>query len=79
MTEKNIILEKKGYISILTIDHPPANAINLATAQEFEQALDKVENDPGTRIVIITGGGEKCFSAGFDVSDAANVNATNPL
>ncbi len=79
MTEKNIILEKNGYISILTINHPPANAINLATAQEFEQALDQLENDPETRVVVITGGGEKCFSAGFDVSDAANVNETNPL
>jgi len=79
MTEKNIFLEKKGYISILTIDHPPVNAINLATAQEFEQVLDQLENDPDTRVIVITGGGEKCFSAGFDVSDAANVNETNPL
>jgi len=79
MAQENITLNKKGYVSILTINHPPANAWNLATAQEFEQALDTVEKDPDTRVVIITGAGEKCFSAGFDVSDAANVDKTNPL
>ncbi|MCP4750189.1 MAG: enoyl-CoA hydratase [Proteobacteria bacterium] len=79
MAQDNILLDKKGYVSIITIDHPPANAWNLTTAQEFESALDKVENDPDTRVVVITGAGEKCFSAGFDVSDAANVGETNPL
>jgi enoyl-CoA hydratase/carnithine racemase len=40
--------------------------------QDFEKALDTVENDQDMRVVIITGAGEKCFSAGFDVSDADN-------
>ncbi len=79
MTEENAILEKKGHVSIITINHPPANAWNLATAQAFEKALNQVESDNETRVVIITGAGEKCFSAGFDVSDAANVAETNPL
>ena len=79
MDGENILLEKNGFISILTINHPPANAWNLATAREFEQSLDTIENDQDTRVVVITGAGEKCFSAGFDVSDAANVNKTNPL
>jgi enoyl-CoA hydratase/carnithine racemase len=30
------------------------------------------------RVVIITGAGEKCFSAGFDVSDASNSHQTSP-
>ena len=38
----------------------------------------EVENDSKVRAVIITGGGEKCFSAGFDVSDASNVSKTSP-
>ena len=71
MALKNIILEKKGHIGIITFDHPPANAWNLAAVEEFEQAVDALENDSDTRVVILTGAGEKCFSAGFDVSDAA--------
>ena len=79
MEYENIILEKKGYVSIVTINHPPANAWDLATMEEFEHAINGLENDADTRAVIITGAGEKCFSAGFDVSDAANASRTDSM
>jgi enoyl-CoA hydratase/carnithine racemase len=78
MSDKNIILEKRENISIVTINHPPANAWNLVTMEEFEKVIDAVEQDKETRVVIITGAGEKSFSAGFDVSDAANAAKTSP-
>ena len=78
MSYDNIKVEKKGNIAILTIDHPPANAWNLATMEDFEKAIADVENDKEVRVVILTGAGEKCFSAGFDVSDAANGATTGP-
>lgn len=71
------MVEKKGHIRIVTIDHPPANAWNLATLEEFEHAVNDLENDTDTRVVIITGAGEKCFSAGFDISDSANLPEIN--
>jgi enoyl-CoA hydratase/carnithine racemase len=46
--------------------------------QDFEKAIDEVENDREVRVLILTGGGEKCFSAGFDVSDAANAHKISP-
>ena len=79
MSFKHILLEQKEHIAILTIDHPPANAWNLAAMEEFEQRLDQLENDRQTRVVILTGAGEKIFSSGFDVSDAANAPKTSPL
>jgi enoyl-CoA hydratase/carnithine racemase len=78
MNCENIILEKRGNVSIVTISHPPANAWNLATMEEFERVIDAVEQDKETRVIIITGAGEKSFSAGFDVSDAANASKTSP-
>jgi enoyl-CoA hydratase/carnithine racemase len=78
MNYENIILEKRGNVSIVTINHPPANAWNLATMEEFEKVIDAVEQDKETRVIIITGTGEKSFSAGFDVSDAANAAKTSP-
>ena len=78
MKLKNIILTKKNFIGIITLNHPPVNAWNWATMQDFERALDDVENDHDVRVVIITGAGEKCFSAGFDVSDTANAPKTSP-
>jgi len=78
MNFENIKIEKKAHICILTIDHPPANAWNLATMNDFGQAIDEVEKEQEIRVLILTGAGEKCFSAGFDVSDAANSAETSP-
>jgi enoyl-CoA hydratase/carnithine racemase len=78
MKYKNLIVEKKGHISIVTINHPPANAWDLATMEEFEEAIGGLENDKDTGVVILTGAGEKCFSAGFDVRDAENAPLISP-
>lgn len=78
MGYENILLEKKGNITTITINHPPANSWNLATMLDFEAALKEVESDKETRVIILTGSGTKCFSAGFDVSDAANTSKTAP-
>ncbi len=78
MELENIVLEKKGHIAVITINHPPANAWNLATMLEFETVVNKLENDKNVRVIVLTGAGEKCFSAGFDVSDAANSHQTSP-
>ncbi|MCP4136157.1 MAG: enoyl-CoA hydratase [bacterium] len=72
MTFENLTLEKKNYTAVITINHPPANAWNLGTMEEFKTAIDQVETDNDVRVVVITGSGEKSFSAGFDVSDSAN-------
>jgi enoyl-CoA hydratase/carnithine racemase len=78
MAYENLILEKKDHIAIITLNHPPVNAWNLGLMEDFEKSVDEVENDRDIRVLILTGGGEKCFSAGFDVSDAANSHITSP-
>jgi len=75
---ENVIIEKKDHVAIITLNHPPVNAWNLATAIDFEAAVSDVESDKNIRAVILTGAGEKCFSAGFDISDAANAETTSP-
>jgi enoyl-CoA hydratase/carnithine racemase len=78
MAYENLILEKQGHVCIITLNHPPVNAWNLGLMEDFEKAVDEVENDRDVRVLILTGGGEKCFSAGFDVSDAANAHKISP-
>jgi enoyl-CoA hydratase/carnithine racemase len=78
MSYENLIIEKRGYIGIITLNHPPVNAWNLGLMEDFEKAVDEIENDKDVRVLIITGGGEKCFSAGFDVSDAGNSHIISP-
>jgi enoyl-CoA hydratase/carnithine racemase len=78
MTYENLTLEKQGHIGIITLNHAPVNAWNLGLMENFEKAVDDIENDKDVRVLILTGAGEKCFSAGFDVSDAANSHITSP-
>lgn len=79
MELENLIYEKKDHIAVITINHPPANAWNLATIQEFVKVIDDVEADKEIRVVVITGAGEKCFSAGMDVADAGNAGTSVPM
>jgi len=78
MVYENLIVEKKGHICIITLNHPPVNAWNWGMMADFEKAVNEVENDKEVRVLIITGGGEKAFSAGFDLSDSANAHKTSP-
>ena len=75
----NITLEVSDNIGTITINRPPANSWNLAALEDFEKALDAVEQDGNVRVIVLTGAGEKCFSAGFDVTDAANSAKSGPM
>lgn len=68
----NIIVEMQAHIAIVTVDHPPVNSWNLSAMKEFEAVVDDLEKNQEIRVIILTGAGDKCFSAGFDVKDAAN-------
>jgi enoyl-CoA hydratase/carnithine racemase len=78
MAFQNLSLEKKDHIAVVTLNHPPVNAWNWAMMSEFEAAIDGLEGDREVRVVVVTGSGERCFSAGFDVGDAANADKTSP-
>jgi len=74
-----MMLDVEGHIATITINRPPANSWSLAALRDFEKILDEIEKDKNIRVAILTGAGEKCFSAGFDVSDAANTATSGPL
>jgi enoyl-CoA hydratase/carnithine racemase len=78
MDFENIRYEKQGNIATLTLNRPPANSVNLATLVDIEKALDDAENGKDVRVLVITGAGDKGFSAGFDVRDVANARITAP-
>ena len=65
-----IIYEKKGHIAYFTINRPEAmNAFNFATIQAFSEATIKFRDDDEAWVAIITGAGDKAFSAGFDLKE----------
>jgi enoyl-CoA hydratase/carnithine racemase len=65
-----IKLRKEQPTTWITLDRPDKlNAINSAMLQELSEALDTTEKDANIRCVIITGEGEKAFSAGADITE----------
>jgi enoyl-CoA hydratase/carnithine racemase len=73
MEYKNIIVSTKDFVSTITLNRPPTNSVNLGIREELNHAINELEQSKDTRVVIITGAGEKGFSAGMDVSDIANI------
>lgn len=66
MSTNAIQIETTDNIAVLRINRPPANAIDLAVAGEFENALATIEASKDIGALIVTGAG-KCFSAGLDL------------
>jgi cyclohexa-1,5-dienecarbonyl-CoA hydratase len=69
MDYKNILVEKKDGVAKLTINKPPLNILDIDTLEEMNQALAELRTDDEVKVVVITGAGEKAFSAGVAVGD----------
>jgi enoyl-CoA hydratase/carnithine racemase len=60
--------ERRGNVEILTINRPEArNAINGEVTRLMSDALDELADDSTVAVVILTGAGDKAFSAGMDL------------
>jgi enoyl-CoA hydratase/carnithine racemase len=54
--------------ALLTIDRPAArNALSPEVVQALRAALARAESDPAVRVVVLTGAGDRVFSAGGDL------------
>jgi len=74
MAYNNITVETKDFVTVVTLNRPPMNSINLGIREELAQLITEVQASKETRVVIITGTGEKAFCAGMDVTDVANID-----
>lgn len=59
---------QQGQVAVVVIDRPDrANAIDLATSEALSAAFDELQHDAGVGAVVLTGAGERVFSAGMDL------------
>jgi enoyl-CoA hydratase len=73
MSYNNILVAKENSIATITINRPTKlNALNTVTIQELHQAFEELEKNYETRVVILTGSGEKAFVAGADIAEFAD-------
>jgi crotonobetainyl-CoA hydratase len=73
LTERNgpVRTAVDGQTLVITLDRPKANAVDVATSRALYAAFDRLRSDPGLRVAILTGAGEKFFCAGWDLKAAA--------
>ena len=68
-------VEKDEGITIITINRPDKlNAMNLEVMDEFITVLDSIEKD-SSKVIIITGAGQKAFSAGADIEYMSKIES----
>jgi enoyl-CoA hydratase len=69
---ENLLLERDGAVTVLTISRPQVlNALNTQTLDELRHAVLDAKHDAAVRAVVITGAGEKAFVAGADINELA--------
>jgi len=69
---ENILYEKEDHVVTITINRREVhNCINQATNLELQDAWKAFRDDEDAFVAIFTGAGDKAFSAGWDLNDAA--------
>lgn len=66
---------QNGKILEVTLDRPKANAIDAATSTAMGQVFAGFRDNDDLRVAILTGAGERFFSAGWDLKAAADGEA----
>jgi len=72
---RHLLYATRDSMATITVNRPSVrNALNAATVQELAAAFDHAKADPGVRVVILTGAGEKAFAAGADITEIAGLD-----
>ncbi|MFJ5714764.1 enoyl-CoA hydratase/isomerase family protein [Neobacillus sp. NPDC093127] len=59
--------------AVITIEHPPVNALNRQIMDELDQTLEGLKRNSDARALIITGAGDKAFVAGADITQFLDI------
>lgn len=80
MTEFSIVT-KEGHLTLITINRPESmNALHPPASMELEKIFNDFESDPEQWVAIITGAGDRAFSAGNDLKyQASGGDMTMPV
>ena len=74
-SQQYIQVEKKEDIAIVRINRPEKlNAMNIEVIKEMGIVMDELDKDDAVKAVVITGAGEKAFSAGADIEYMSKIS-----
>lgn len=66
--------ETKDYVTTVTINRPPANALSRGLILEVNELLNQVESDDSVRVIVLKGEG-RFFSAGADIKEFTSITS----
>jgi len=69
-TDELLIDRPADGVAVLTLNRPEAlNAVTMLLQRRLHETLAELGSDPGVRCIVLTGAGERAFSAGYDVHE----------
>jgi enoyl-CoA hydratase len=75
-----VLLDVAGAVATLTVNRPwVLNALDQATFDALEESWNRIEADPGVRCAIVTGAGDRAFSAGADIRQLNELSSESAL
>jgi enoyl-CoA hydratase/carnithine racemase len=70
-----ILTERRDAVAVITLNRPEKlNALSFGLVRELDEALTEYERDDGIKAVVLTGAGERAFSAGADIHELAGLS-----
>ena len=74
MSYQTILVERAEGVGTITLNRPGVlNAMNRELHREFDAALTELEDDDDIGAIIVTGSGNRAFSAGGDIKEMAEL------
>jgi enoyl-CoA hydratase len=65
-----VLLERRGTVALVTLNRPHVlNAMSTAMGVRLGEAMAEIAEEPGVRVVVLTGAGERAFCAGGDLKE----------
>src|SRR5215475_3331392 len=76
MAYEFILTERSDAVAVITLNRPDKlNALSFPLVRELDEALTQYEAEEAIKAVILTGAGERAFSAGADIHEMAGLSS----
>ncbi len=63
-------------VAVVTLDDPPANTYTYEMNRQLDECILRARMDNGVHVIVLTGAGDKFFSAGANIKMLASVDPT---
>lgn len=74
---ETLLCEIEDRIAVVTLNRPQVlNALNSQVFTDLKEVFSQLAEDPGVRVILLAGSGEKAFAAGADINELAEIGSS---